>query len=115
MSDLLSRLTAERLEDDAEWYSVRASELRAGAGDSPAPDCRVMRDQAGMFERAAAICEVLAGAERAMASDYFIRAIAVGVPTQFYCGRPTGGEVPFTDRYPTLIAALASVAKQEET
>lgn len=104
-SDLLSPLTAERLEElktlTAAWQAEAAF-----YGDA---------DEAEAFAQLAAICEALAGAERWMLADPVDRTLSAStrLPDFFEAFDARIGNVG--GHHPTLIAALGAVAKQEET
>lgn len=100
-NDVLSSLTADRLEELA---GLLERGIRLNADQAP---------------KVAAVLRALAGAERAMLTDdtLSVEHGDVGEPPMpgFIAARD-GIRVPrFGPLHPTLISALASVAKQEET
>ena len=106
-SDLLAGLTAERLGELARWHERIASGIPT--------ELREIGGYVALLE-SAAVLRALAGAERAMIPangrpgewGFFRDDRFVGSYPREAFGQPT-------NTYPTLISALASVAKQEET
>lgn len=120
MPDLLSSLTADRLDElaaSSEFMANTCEKSASGAREHGDPIAAGYHGKsASEYRQLAAICKTLAGAERAMLASggtLSVEAEAIGGFAATMEGATGAG---FTsDNSPTLIAALASVAKQEET
>lgn len=101
--DLLAGLTAERLvqiaADERNVADQLEAQADAEAAEEPSSLADALREEATVHRQIAAVLRALAGAERAIKNNITCQRILDTWPLD----------------YPTLIAALASVAKQEET